>query len=587
MAEEEDASIARAQGEPPNEAPRDKPGEGPAPPTQAAAGQAFRPVALPSIERIIPWRHRIKTKLFALAAVIAAGGVVILAAAEERMREQLFDFEMAGAALFSDTIQHATFRAMLEDRRVDAFEVMRDIGRQEGVEGVRLLSRDGHVAFSTEEDEAGKLLAQTSEPCMGCHAAGRPKVHLAPAERKRIFERNGHRVLGFVTPMLNEPRCYSAACHAHSPDQNVLGVLDVNLSLAGMDTRVDEFRRGSLALTAIGVLLLSVFFLIFARVNVVRPVQALLEGTRRVAVDELDTEIRVHSKGELGLLAASFNDMTRSLRRAEGELRDLMQGLERQVEERTADLKQAQTALVQSEKLSSLGRLSASIAHEINNPLAGILTFAKLVIRLLEGKTVDEPVRRELVKHMSLVQRETERCSAIVKSLLDFARERPVVLRETSINQAVEEALQLLAHQIALQGLTLEKRLAPTPPVMADFGQLRQAVVNIGINAIEAMGKNGKLTVTTRSSPDGGADIVISDTGPGIPKELLPRVFEPFFTTKEKGTGLGLAVVYGIMQRHGGLVDVRSEHGRGATFTLKLPPLGKGAAPGEGADRTS
>jgi two-component system, NtrC family, sensor kinase len=570
---EDGSSIVKAPSQAPSSSP--KPSTEPAP----------RPVVHPSIERIIPWGHRIKTKLLALTAVIAAGGVVILAAAEERMREQLFDFEMGGAALFSDTIQHATFRAMLEDRRVDAFEVMRDIGRQEGVEGVRLLSRDGHVAFSTEEDEAGKLLETRDEPCMGCHAAGRPKVRLAPAERKRVFERNGHRVLGFVTPMLNEPRCYSAACHAHRPDENVLGVLDVNLSLAGMDGRVDDFRRGSLALTAVGVLLLSGFFFVFARRNVVRPVQALLEGTRRVAVDQLDTEIRVHSKGELGLLAASFNDMTRSLRRAEGELRDLMQGLEKQVEERTADLQQAQNALVQSEKLSSLGRLSASIAHEINNPLAGILTFAKLVIRLLEGKTFDETVRRELVKHMALVQRETERCSAIVRGLLDFARERPIALRETSINQAVEEALQLISHQITLQGLTLEKRLAPTPPVMADFGQLRQAVVNIGINAIEAMGKSGMLTVTTRPAADGGAEILISDTGPGIPPELLTRVFEPFFTTKEKGTGLGLAVVYGVMQRHGGEVKVKSERGRGATFTLKLPPLGKNAL-GPGAELT-
>jgi len=540
-----------------------------------------RPVSLPSIEHNIAWRHRIKTKLFALTAVIAAIGVVILAVAEERMRDQLFDFEMAGAALFSDTIQHATYRAMLEDRRVDAFEVMRDIGRQEGVEGVRFLSKNGQVAFSTEEDEAGKLLEKRDEPCMGCHAEGRPKIHLAPGERKRVFSRNGHRVLGFVTPMLNEPRCYSAACHAHRPDENVLGVLDVNLSLAGMDGRVDDFRRGSLALIALGVLLLCATFFFFARVNLVRPLQALLEGTRRVAFDQLDTEIRVHSKGELGLLAASFNDMTRSLRRAENELRELMQGLERQVEERTADLKQAQNALVQSEKLSSLGRLSASIAHEINNPLAGILTFAKLVIRLLEGKTVDEAVRRELVKHMSLVQRETERCSAIVKGLLDFARERPIVLRETNINQAVEEALQLLSHQITLQGLSLEKKLVPTPQVMADFGQLRQAVVNIGINAIEAMGKSGKLSVSTRTSSDGGAEIVISDTGPGITQELLPRVFEPFFTTKEKGTGLGLAVVYGVMQRHGGKVEVKSERGQGATFTLKLPPLGKVGPTGE------
>jgi two-component system NtrC family sensor kinase len=304
-------------------------------------------------------------------------------------------------------------------------------------------------------------------------------------------------------------------------------------------------------------------------------VEALLEGTRRVAGDELDTEIRVHSRGELGLLGASFNDMTRSLRRAESELRALMLDLERQVEERTADLKRAQAALVQSEKLSSLGRLSASIAHEINNPLAGILTFAKLVIRTLDAGPPDEAARRELVKNLGLVERETQRCTAIVRSLLDFARDRPVELREMNVNAAVEEGLQLVAHQAAIQGLALEKRLSPTPDVMADFGQLRQAVVNVALNAVHAMGKSGTLTVTTRTAQDGGVEVAIADTGPGIEKEHLPRLFEPFFTTKEKGTGLGLAVVYGILQRHGGHVDVQSERGRGTTFTLKLPPMAR------------
>jgi two-component system NtrC family sensor kinase len=265
--------------------------------------------------------------------------------------------------------------------------------------------------------------------------------------------------------------------------------------------------------------------------------------------------------------------MTRSLREMEGELKDLMLGLEQQVDERTADLKKAQNALVHSEKMSSLGQLAASIAHEINNPLAGILTFAKLVIRTLEQGTPDDATRKELVRNLALVQRETERCSAIVRNLLDFARDRPVALRELQVAAVVDEALQLIAHQIAIQGLTLERHLDPTPPVLADFGQLRQAVVNVALNAVEAMGKRGTLTVSTRGSADGGVEIVIADTGPGISPENLARVFEPFFTTKEKGTGLGLSVVYGIVQRHQGSVDVQSELGRGTCFTLKLPRL--------------
>jgi two-component system NtrC family sensor kinase len=537
-----------------------------------------RPVPIPSIERIIPWRHRIKTKLLAVTGVVSVVGVAMFAVAEGRMQEQFLQTQATGAALFSETIEKATHRAMLEDRRADAFDAIHDIGRQDGVEAVRLIAKDGRVAFSTSEAEVGTVLQTSAETCRACHAAGPPKAHASLAERMRVFQRAGHRVLGLVTPIHNEQRCYSAACHAHRPDEAVLGMLDVSLSLAAMDDRVAAFRRGTLGLSAVGVLLLSGFFFFFARHNVVRPVQALVEGTRRVAVDQLDTEIRVRSKGELGLLAASFNDMIRSLRRAESELRFLMQDLEKQVEERTADLKQAQAALVRTEKLSSLGRLSASIAHEVNNPLAGILTFAKLCIRTLEAGPPDDATRRELVKNLALVQRETERCSAIVRNLLDFARERPIALREMSVNAAVEEALQLIGHQLTIQGLTLEKLLAPTPSVMADFGQLRQAVVNVALNGVEAMGKAGKLTVATRAGASGGAEIIISDTGPGIAQEHLPHVFDPFFTTKEKGTGLGLSVVYGILQRHNGQVEVQSERGRGTTFTLKLPPMARDGA---------
>jgi two-component system NtrC family sensor kinase len=282
----------------------------------------------------------------------------------------------------------------------------------------------------------------------------------------------------------------------------------------------------------------------------------------------------VRSQGELGLLAASFNDMTRSLRRTKEELRALQVGLEHQVEERTSDLRAAQAALVQSEKLSSLGRLSASIAHEINNPLAGILTFAKLILREVDMAVPDEARRMVMARTLGLVQRETERCSAIVHNLLDFARERPLELREVDLNVAVEESLQLVAHQIAIQGHQLDRRLGPVAPVRADFGQLRQAIVNVILNGCEAMQKGGRLTVATGRSADGQAvEVAIGDTGPGIAPEHLPHIFDPFFSTKEKGTGLGLSVVYGIIQRHGGTVLVKSEVGKGTTFTIRLPAV--------------
>jgi two-component system NtrC family sensor kinase len=349
-----------------------------------------------------------------------------------------------------------------------------------------------------------------------------------------------------------------------------------------VDRDLSAFRRVSLLVTALLALLLGAVFWYVAKHRVVRPVEALVQATRRIAHDELDTEIHVDARGELGLLAASFNEMIRSLRRVEGELQALNAQLEEKVEQRTGELRAAQDTLVRTEKLSSLGKLSASIAHEINNPLAGILTFAKLMIRTIEHGPVGEAERRTLVKQLALVQRETERCSAIVRNLLDFARERPLALRDTNVHHVIDEAVQLLQNQIQIQNVVLERKLAPVPLVDGDFGQLRQSFVNVILNACEAMPRGGHLLVETALVEDGRwVEVSFRDTGPGIPPDHLSRIFDPFFTTKEKGTGLGLSVVYGIVERHGGKIEIETEVGKGTRVVLRLPP--RKGAPGAGA----
>jgi two-component system NtrC family sensor kinase len=262
--------------------------------------------------------------------------------------------------------------------------------------------------------------------------------------------------------------------------------------------------------------------------------------------------------------------MTASLRQARADLEHLNANLERQIEERSAALKNAQAQLIQSEKMSSLGKLAASVAHEINNPLAGILTYAKLLIRMHEEGALSEQARERAVRNLRLVERETDRCTAIVRNLLDFSRQRTPSLKGIDVSAALEEALSLLGHRLQMQNVEVVRDLVPMPLVMADFGQLRQSFVNIALNACEAMNAGGTLTVTAR--PAGAmVEVRITDTGPGIAPENLSRILDPFFTTKEKGTGLGLSVVYGIIDRHGGTLEVESQVGQGTTVVVRLP----------------
>ena len=528
--------------------------------------------------RVQLW-NRLGVKATAVITLLALVSGAALVTMSLRTQQAYLTAEVVrGAAQFSDTIKASTYHFMLSDERMVAYRTMEMIGRLEGIEQVRMLNKEGRVTFSTDRSEVGRLVDKRAEACYACHAAGQPLVRLNVPSRSRIFTRNGHRVLAMITPIYNEKSCSSAVCHEHPAEKQVLGVVDIAISLEDEDRAVAALGRRTTLVSAFGILLLATTVGLFVRGHVIRPLREIVAATERISQGDLSHAVEMRRTDEIGLLAASFNGMTTSLQQARSDLQALNESLERQVEERTTALKSAQAQLVQSEKMSSLGKLAASVAHEINNPLAGILTYAKLLVRLHEEGELTETVRESCARNLRLVQRETERCSAIVRNLLDFARQRPPSLKDIDVSAVVEEALSLLSHRLRMQDVTLQKDLPPMPLVKADFGQLRQSFVNIALNACEALNKGGTLTVTSRAVGN-MVEVAIADTGPGIAPEHLSHILDPFFTTKEKGTGLGLSVVYGLIDRHGGTLDIKSQVGQGTTVIVRLPVATPSASP--------
>jgi len=239
------------------------------------------------------------------------------------------------------------------------------------------------------------------------------------------------------------------------------------------------------------------------------------------------------------------------------------------------ELGDAQQRAIQTEKLASLGKLAATIAHEINNPLTAVLTYIRLLIKLVKRDRFIPERLEDISRYLATMESETARCGDIVKNLLAFSRQSETTIKPHHIEEIIDKALVLITHELKIKRIKLEKKIEPNlAEVRCDFKQIQQALLDIMINASEAMTAGGTLTLVARPFTQGRfIEIIISDTGYGISEEDLQNIFEPFFTTKEesKGVGLGLSVVYGIITRHNGFIDVESAVGKGSIFNIRLP----------------
>lgn len=542
--------------------------------------------------------HRLILPLTLIVIIIAAVSGLITVRSQER---QLLNSMILGADQLSRGIAGSTWHAMLADNRDAAYSVMQTIAEKQGIDRIRIFNRDGVVMYSTARGEAGRTrVNKSSEACSVCHSTLKPRTVVNAGSRARIIaSAGGHRSLAMVTPIYNEPSCSQADCHAHPASMKVLGVLEVALSIQPVDREVADMKWRAFVVTAIEILLISVFIYYFTRRFVARPVQKLVEATKRISDLQLDMPIEIEGGSqEIEELGQSFGAMRRQLRKAIAEQDQFAETLEAKVEERTAQLKAAQTKLMQSDRMASLGQLSASVAHEINNPVSGVLNLAMLMQRILKDDGIPKERIGEFRKYLGQVISETTRVGRIVSDLLSFSRRSKPQRSLADLNKIVRSTLSLVSHKAKLANVELESRLEENLPLIpCDSSQIQQVSLNLVMNATEAIQHKGpgRVEVSTSLSPAKDAVLLtVTDNGEGIPPENLAKIFDPFFTTKPegKGVGLGLAVLYGIVEAHGGEVDVKSKPGAGTTFTIKLPliapePSGAVNLPLSGNSRTT
>jgi two-component system NtrC family sensor kinase len=570
----------------------------------------------------------------------------------------------------AETVISSTRYDMLLNQRERIQQTINSIGTQPQIRDVRIINKIGEIIYSSDSTNINKMVDKRAESCYACHAEDKPLEQISITERTRIFRvhPDSNRVIGIISPIYNGKSCWHSDCHAHPENQKVLGVLDVTISLAEVDNTILKSEWEIVFFAFIAILATGLLIGFFVRRWISTPVNDLLGGTEQVSAGNLNYAIKDLGNDEIGKLGQSFNNMTRKL-------------------------SEARMQLFQSDKMASLGRLAAGVAHEINNPLTGVLTYSSFLLK----RTKDNP---EFQEDLKVIVRETLRSREIVKSLLDFARQSVPKKSSADLNEIIEKAINVIDNQLALNKVKIINNSEPNlPDIIVDANQIQQVFINLFVNASDAIGKSGG-TITINShkislSPYGSTqikkamcpkrhslmdnefridglpsikvkvlsvnkegilhldpvygkhsnsyspgvkvdkdlkfvcpdcnssllqpdkicpkcgspvlvfeiegqgiyevcssensdwekwefvdaaglkeyiEIKITDTGCGISNEDLSKIFDPFFSTKgQKGNGLGLAVIWGIIDNHNGTINVESLVGKGTSFIIRLP----------------
>ena len=480
-------------------------------------------------------------------------------------------------------VEGSLYRSMLENDKSALQYTLDIINKMTGIDEVNMYDDDDYLVYTSIPSETNNN--HSNPNCISCHANMKTmftkkvksyKIINIDSDCKMNQNDNSSRHLLIKIPILNEKSCYLSSCHAHKATDEVLGSLIIKLPLKDLDDAVQKSSIEFFLLAIFATLLLVSFLIIFTSKKIKKPLNALIKASIAVANGDKNTrlEIKPNQLDDMKMVSHAFNDMLDNLQSANHELENWSQQLEYKVQKKSEELGAAQNELMHVERLASLGKLSSSVAHEINNPLSGILIYTKLLYKQLSNPELDDSKRNLMLKHLKLIENETKRCGDIVKGLLDFSRKDQDDFEPKHLHEILQETCELMTHPIKIANISLLTDFSSrTDLIYCSPNQIKQAVIAILVNASEAVLENGEILIKTKNPDEDTINLEITDNGLGISTEDLPHIFEPFFSTKQdaSGIGLGLAIVHGIVQSHKGRIQVKSELGNGTTISITFP----------------
>jgi len=518
-----------------------------------------------------PFTRSLTGKLvLAISVLTLLGTSIALFATIRTERKNSMADAISYISSFVELMEKSIHYDMLSLKREDIQKTLEVFGTSESIENVRILDHSGRIFYSSALKEVGRNIPKTAFTCIGCHNDKGTPVRILSLDKKwAIHEKpDGGRVMTFAEPIYNEPDCYTSACHFHTREQKLLGVLLTDFSLKAIDNQISsQIAHISLYIMLLVALIAIVLSIILWRI-VLKPLTRLTTGMQRVSAGDLEQNVTISSDDEIGRVASTFNSMTAELKIARHRMEKWTQSLEEEVAKKTLEIKRAQDKLIQAEKMASLGRLTADVAHEIRNPLSALGGFGR---RLL--KSVTEKKQKD---YAEIIVSEVDRLEHVLSDILTFSREAQFHFDKVRVNETIEKSFDLFKEICEDQSIYINARYETDMPVLIDKEHLAHAVNNLISNSIDAMPDGGTLTVHTRDERTNDIMYVavhISDTGEGIPEEALSLAFEPFYTTKKigHGTGLGLSISRKIVEEHGGFIQAENRNGTGLTVSMFFP----------------